>query len=93
MAPWARGVVWDCADPGNCVPVQRSTRATTFEGPRQIDRAALRTAAAQLGWEDADIVAQVGEEGVEVRSECELLTVLTFHHPGLVEQATAAAKA
>eukprot|EP00965_Chrysotila_dentata_P132240 4372916-Pleurochrysis_carterae.AAC.1 len=74
MAPWARGVVWDCADPHDCAPVQRLTRATIFEGPRQIDRAALRAVAAQLGWEDEDIVEQVGEGGVEVRSECELLT-------------------
>eukprot|EP00965_Chrysotila_dentata_P165338 5459605-Pleurochrysis_carterae.AAC.1 len=93
MAPWARGVVWDCADPDDCTPVRRSTRDTTFEGPRQIDRAALRAAAAQLNWEDEDIVSQVGEGGVEVRSEFELLTVLTFHHPGLFEQATAAAQA
>eukprot|EP00965_Chrysotila_dentata_P260588 6213958-Pleurochrysis_carterae.AAC.2 len=93
LAPWAREVVWDCADPANCVPVQRSMRSTTFEGPRQIDRATLRAAAAQLSWEDEDIVLQVGEGGVEVRSECEPLIVLTFHHPGLVEQAAAAALA
>eukprot|EP00965_Chrysotila_dentata_P157877 5216307-Pleurochrysis_carterae.AAC.1 len=30
---------------------------------------------------------------MEVRSECELLTVLAFHHPGLVAQAAAAAAA
>eukprot|EP00965_Chrysotila_dentata_P158826 5246615-Pleurochrysis_carterae.AAC.1 len=93
MAPWARGVVWDCADPARCVPVQRSSRETAFAGRRQINRAAFRAAAEQLAWEDDDIVALVGEGGVEVRSECELLTVLTFHHPGLVEQAAAAAKA
>eukprot|EP00965_Chrysotila_dentata_P015757 521512-Pleurochrysis_carterae.AAC.1 len=83
MAPWAHGVVWDCTDPTRCTPVHRSTRDTEFEGPRQIDRAAIRAAVGQLQWEDTDIVEQVGEGGVEVRSECELLTVLTFHHPGL----------
>eukprot|EP00965_Chrysotila_dentata_P086885 2867537-Pleurochrysis_carterae.AAC.1 len=65
MAPWARGTVWDCADPARCVPVQRSTRDTPFEGRRQIDRAAFRAAAVQLRWGDEDIVAQVGEGGVE----------------------------
>eukprot|EP00965_Chrysotila_dentata_P112632 3722185-Pleurochrysis_carterae.AAC.1 len=93
MAPWARGVVWDCADPRRCEPVQRSTRRTTFAGGRQLDRAALRAAAAALRWHDDDIVAQAGEGGVEVRSGCELLTVLAFHHPGLMSQAAAAASA
>eukprot|EP00965_Chrysotila_dentata_P069122 2284176-Pleurochrysis_carterae.AAC.1 len=93
MAPWARGVVWDCADPARCVPVQRSTRHTQFEGARQLDRAALRAAASTLNWADAGIVEQVGEGGVEVRPGCELITVLAFQHPGLVEQAPAAARA
>eukprot|EP00965_Chrysotila_dentata_P111662 3692543-Pleurochrysis_carterae.AAC.1 len=65
MAEWARGVVWDCADPSKCTPVQRSTRNTEFPGRCQIDRPALRAAAAELGWPDADIVGQVGEGGVE----------------------------
>eukprot|EP00965_Chrysotila_dentata_P184459 6089449-Pleurochrysis_carterae.AAC.4 len=39
MAPWARGTVWDCADPARCRPVQRSTRATAFPDERQLDRA------------------------------------------------------
>eukprot|EP00965_Chrysotila_dentata_P040947 1357292-Pleurochrysis_carterae.AAC.2 len=93
MAPWARGIFWDCADPVRCTPVERSTRHTDSEGARQIDRGALRAAAATMQWADADIVEQVGEGGVEVRSGCELLTVLAFHHPGLVSQAAAAAKA
>eukprot|EP00965_Chrysotila_dentata_P141126 4664606-Pleurochrysis_carterae.AAC.1 len=46
-----------------------------------------------MQWPDTDIVDQVGEGGVEVRSECELLTVLAFHHPGLLSQAAAAAAA
>eukprot|EP00965_Chrysotila_dentata_P131321 4341368-Pleurochrysis_carterae.AAC.1 len=46
-----------------------------------------------MQWADADIVEQVGEGGVVVRSDCELLTVLAFHHPGLIGQAAAAAKA
>eukprot|EP00965_Chrysotila_dentata_P105566 3486478-Pleurochrysis_carterae.AAC.1 len=71
-------------------PVERSTRHTDFEGARQIDRGALRAAAAAMQWADTDIVEQAGEGGVEVRSCCELLTVLAFHHHGLVSQAAAA---
>eukprot|EP00965_Chrysotila_dentata_P031046 1034001-Pleurochrysis_carterae.AAC.1 len=63
MAPWARGIVWDCANPRRCEPVRRSTRQTSFAGRRQLDRAALRAAAAALRWHDKDIVAQVGEGG------------------------------
>eukprot|EP00965_Chrysotila_dentata_P031971 1065729-Pleurochrysis_carterae.AAC.1 len=93
MQPWARGIVWDCADPARCVPAARSTRATTFPGRRQLDRQALRRAAAALHWHDDDIVAQAGEGGVEAHAECDLTTVLAFHHQGLLEQAAAAATA
>eukprot|EP00965_Chrysotila_dentata_P073441 2425675-Pleurochrysis_carterae.AAC.1 len=72
MATWAQGIVWDCADPARCVPVKKLTRRTRFPGPRQVDRAALRAAAASMGWRDQDIIDQVGEGGVEARSECEL---------------------
>eukprot|EP00965_Chrysotila_dentata_P022682 751114-Pleurochrysis_carterae.AAC.1 len=74
MATSARGVVWNCADPARCTPVERSTRHTDSEGARQVDRGALRAAAATMQWTDVDIVEQVGEGGVEVRSGCELLT-------------------
>eukprot|EP00965_Chrysotila_dentata_P169262 5589922-Pleurochrysis_carterae.AAC.1 len=63
MPAWARGTVWDCADPEDCQPVRRSTRDTVFGGQRQLDRAALRYAARQLDWPDHDIVAQAGEGG------------------------------
>ena len=92
MQPWARGVVWDCADPADCRPVARSTRDTVFRGERQLDRAALRRIAAELDWHDDDIVAQCGEGGVEVRSACALDTVLSFHHLGLREHVDAAAR-
>eukprot|EP00965_Chrysotila_dentata_P022297 737520-Pleurochrysis_carterae.AAC.1 len=46
-----------------------------------------------MDWPDRDIVEQAGEGGVEARADCELLTVLAFHHPGLVDQAEAAAAA
>ena len=83
MPAWARGVVWDCRDPADCVPVQPSTRDTVFPGKRQLDRAVLRRAAAELQWHDRDIVGQAGEGGVEPRSSVALETVLAFHHTGL----------
>lgn len=92
MQPWARGTVWDCSDPTNCRPVERSTRHTIFRGARQIDRAAIRRVAAELRWHDDDIVEQCGEGGVEVRSACVLDTVLSFHHLGLRDNIGAAAK-
>eukprot|EP00965_Chrysotila_dentata_P247250 6207644-Pleurochrysis_carterae.AAC.1 len=46
-----------------------------------------------MDWPDRDIVEQAGEGGMEARADCELITVLAFHHPGLVDQAAAAAAA
>ena len=92
MQPWARGVVWDTRDPLNCIPVERSTRATIFPGARQIDREALRRVATDLHWHDHDIVEQACGGGIEARSHCPLDTVLAFHHPGLISEAEAAAK-
>ena len=89
---WARDVVWDCASPQDCRPVSRSDRHTVFPGRRQVDRAALRRVAADLGWHDQDIVDQVGEGGVEVRSSCPLETILAFHHRGVLDEPIAAAK-
>eukprot|EP00965_Chrysotila_dentata_P001227 39930-Pleurochrysis_carterae.AAC.1 len=63
MAEWARGVVWDCTDPDDCTPVRRSNRHTEFPGRRQINRAALRAAAAEMRWHDEDIVDQAVEGG------------------------------
>ena len=83
MPLWARGTVWDCRDPDNCVPVVRSDRHTTFPGEKQIDREQFRRVAAELGWHDADIIGQVGEGGVETRSEAALDSVFSFHHKGL----------
>ena len=92
MPEWARGVVWDTSDPGDCRPVRRSTRDTIFPGAKQIDRAALRAAAAAMEWHDDDIIAQVGEGGIETRSQCELETVLAWHHTGFENNMTAAVK-
>ena len=86
LQPWARGIVWDCITHGHldCRPVQRSTRHTTFPGERQVNRSAVRRVAELLEWHDQDIVDQVGEGGIEVRSDCSLDIVLTFHHASLL---------
>lgn len=92
MPAWARGVIWDTRNPFDCVELLRSTRDTVFPGARQLDRAALRKAAAEVDWQDADILGQVGEGGVEVRSDCSLDTVLVFHHRGLANALSEARK-
>ena len=85
---WARGIVWDTRAPKCCAPVWRSDRSTAFPGKSQLDREQLRAVADELDWDtvDADLIDQIGEGGVETRSECELITVLTFHHESLVEE-------
>jgi hypothetical protein len=92
---WARGCVWDTSDPLDCSPVRRSDASTTFRGSKQIDRAGLRRAAADLGWEeiDGDILRQAGGGGIEAQSDCELMTVLSFHHAGLLDEVEAVATA
>ena len=84
LQPWAQGVVWDCTTPTNCKPVVRSDRNTVFPGKRQTDRAALRRVAALLDWHDTDLLDQIGEGGIEVRSSCEPAIVLVFHHDSLL---------
>ena len=92
MPRWARGVVWDCSTPADCRPVQRSTRHTVFKGEKQLNREALREVAQVLDWQDLDLLNQIGEGGIETRSQCELVTVLAFHHAGLVAEVAQAQK-
>ena len=89
---WARGCVWDCSDPLSCVVVRRSDAHTAFPGERQVNRSAVREVAQLLGWHDADIIRQVGGGGIESHSDCELATVLAFHHQGLLSELEAASK-
>ena len=91
MQPWARDIVWDCRVSTACVPVQRSTRHTPFHG-RRLSRSAVRRVAQELGWHDSDIIDQIGEGGIETRSDCELETVLAFHHDSLLSQLETAEK-
>ena len=92
LAPLARGYIWSCFDPDNCVPMEPSDRNTVFPGERQIDRAAFRRVAAEVGSDDRDIIGQVGEGGVESRSECALNTELHCHAPGFWERPEASTK-
>ena len=49
--------------------------------------------AAELGLDQDDVIRQACGGGLEVRSDCELITVLAFHHEGLLEEFDAAQKA
>ena len=89
LQPWARGVIWDTRVRDDCRVVQRSDRFTQFPG-RCIDRRALREAAELLSWHDAEIVETAGEGGVEVKSDCDLTTVLAMHHLGVAAHFEAA---
>jgi hypothetical protein len=93
LVPLARGYVWDSRNPDDCVPMEPSDRDTVFPGARQIDRAAFRRLAREVGSRDEDIIGQVGEGGVESRSRCALTTELHSHAPGLRARPEAAAKA
>ena len=85
--PAFREVLMDCRNPADCVPMRRATRHTRMPG-RQMDRAAYRQLAEEIGWRDvdADIIDQAGEGGIESRSRCGFHTVLMFHHAGAREQ-------
>ena len=93
MAPFARGIVWDCADRNNCVPVARSTADTKFPGDKQLNRAGLWLMAEVLGETEDEVIRAACGGGVEMQSDCELITVLAFHHPGLFDELEAAQKA
>ena len=93
MQPFAQGTIWDCANPRDCVPVERSTADTYIPGAKQIDREGLRRMATELGRGQCDTLDQACGGGIEVRSDCELITVLAFHHSGLLEEFEAAQKA
>ena len=90
LVPLARGFVWDTRDPLDCLPMQPSDEHTVFPGERQIDRAAFRRMATEVGSADDDIVGQVGFGGVESRSRCGLTSELHSHAPGLCARPQAA---
>lgn len=85
LPEWARGIVWDCENPADCKPVQRSSAATPVAGPRQVNRERIREIAAALDWDavDPDIVQQLGYGGAELRSHAPLHTTAKWHHAGV----------
>ena len=84
---WARRRVWDQRDPTDVRPLARSDRDTVFapEGEAQLDRAAFRAMAREVGCRDERLLATVGEGGMESGSTCALDTVFCGHHPGFYE--------
>ena len=82
---WARGTVWDCSDRRNCRPVRPSDASTPVQGSKTIKPHGIRAMAEDLAWEDHDIVSQICDGGIDMRSNCELITVLAFHHRGMCE--------
>ena len=83
-------VVWDAADPNDCMPVRRSTRSSPPHS--SMDHTFFDFWAAKLSWEDADIIEMIAS-GVEGRSDCERATVLMMHHKGVREKYTVVAAA
>ena len=93
MQPFARGLVWDCANPRDVVPVEWSTVQTYVPGKKQLDREGLRLMATELGNTQNEVINQACGGGLEITADCELITVLAFHHEGLLEEIDAARKA
>ena len=83
--PWARRKQLDCRDHLDVLMVRRSSRRTVFPGRKQVNRAALRGMAEATGWYevDPDLMAQVGEGGIESRSFAGKFSVFQFHHRGV----------
>ena len=85
MPAWARGLIWDCADPEDCRPL-RSGDGSHVRPLDSLDPKAFEHWAGVLGWNDADIVHQLGGGGLRAMHDgLSLDTVLAFHHGSLVE--------
>ena len=85
MPVWARGLIWDCADPEDCRP-QRSEDGGHLRPSDSLDPASFELWADTLGWNDADIVHQLVSGGLRAMHEdLSLDTVLAFHHGSLVD--------
>jgi hypothetical protein len=80
---WAQGIVWDCGDPQDCVPM----RPFDADDPadHQISARFFRDWGARLEWPDEDMLHQVTVTGTDSRSECGMDTVVIGHHVGLRE--------
>ena len=83
LQPWARGLIWDCREPLNCVLCAPSTAADVIPGGHQINREAFTRMARSNGITDEDMITTVGAGGAECRSEVGLDIVMAFHHSGM----------
>ena len=89
MPEWARGVVWDCRDPEDRRPLAPSRGHPV--AAKCISAQAFCTAAAELGYPDLDIIAQLSDGGVRANHDrLELKTVLAWHHGSATKHFAAA---
>ena len=89
LQTWARGIIWDCRNPYDCVPLEPSTADDQMPGP-QLDRTEFRAMAARHGMAESPIVRQVGHGGVEACATLTLDTVLAYPHTGVLDNFEAA---
>ena len=87
---WARGIVWDCTCPTDCVPMLPSSAARpVIEGARP---GFFARHGAELGWPDLEMLRQREGGGIEGQSGCEMAMVIMAHHKGLQQHIGFAAK-
>ena len=97
LSALGQGAIWDTSNRDDCVPLAASDRDTVFPGEQQLSRQRIRDIARELqvaGWgEDADLLDQIGEGGLEARSACPRDFILSRHHPGFFADIAPAIKA
>ena len=91
LQQWAQGVIWDCRDHTDCVPMQPSDEGTQFPGGHQLNRDLFRHYAHARGG-DEDIAETMGRGGLESYSEASLDCLMSFHHAGIATDFAAAAR-
>ena len=80
LAHWARDRIWKVDESDRCTLEQPSTPDDAPEC--EVERDFFRTWAEKLGWTDHEMLYGIAA-GVDSHAECELTTVLRFHHKGL----------
>ena len=80
---WARLVAWDCTDVNDCVPLRSYSLDEPV--PHSLAREFFAQWGEKLRWTDTDMLQQVSVTGAEGRSQCEMDTIIMFHHAGLRE--------
>ena len=80
LNPWAQDRIWKSDELGRCTLEQPSTPE---DPPKcEIKRGFFREWAHKLGWPDKEMLYGI-EAGVDSHADCDLTTVLRFHHKGL----------